>query len=99
MTSTGTLHKSTASTDAINVGTGRGYSVMEMIAAFRAASGRDIPWRLAPRRAGDIGTSVADPARAAERLDWRARRGLEAMCADAWAWTARGTTPDQTGVA
>ena len=71
---------------ALNIGTGRGYSVREMIEAFAAASGRPVPFRIAPRRPGDIATSVADPARAADRLGWRATRGLRDMCADAWAW-------------
>ena len=72
--------------EAINVGTGRGYSVLEMIRAFEAASGCRVPYRIAPRRAGDIATSLADPSRAAERLNWRATRDLDAMCRDAWAW-------------
>ena len=71
---------------AINVGTGRGYSVLEMIAAFSAASGREIPYVITDRRPGDIATSLADPSRAAERLNWRARRDLDAMCRDTWTW-------------
>lgn len=71
---------------AINVGTGRGYSVLEMIRAFKAASGRDIPYVLTDRRPGDIATSLADPSRAADMLNWRATRGLDDMCQDAWAW-------------
>jgi UDP-glucose 4-epimerase len=71
---------------AINVGTGRGYSVMEMIRAFEAVSGRRVPFVIADRRAGDIAISLADPTRAAEQLGWRAERQLEEMCRDAWAW-------------
>ncbi|MEM0947209.1 MAG: UDP-glucose 4-epimerase GalE [Pseudomonadota bacterium] len=72
--------------EALNVGTGQGYSVLEMVRAFETASGRAVPYRIAPRRPGDIGTSLADPARAAERLGWRSTLGLDEMCADAWAW-------------
>lgn len=70
----------------INVGTGRGYSVLEMIRAFETASGREIPFVITDRRAGDIARSLADPARAAAKLGWQARRDLEDMCRDAWAW-------------
>ena len=71
---------------AINVGTGQGYSVLEMIHAFEAASGKDIPFVITDRRPGDIATSLADPTLAAKRLNWRAHRSLEDMCRDAWAW-------------
>ena len=72
--------------EAINIGTGQGYSVMEMIRAFEATSGRTVPYKIAPRRAGDIATSLADPRLSAERLNWHASRDLDAMCRDAWAW-------------
>lgn len=71
---------------AINLGTGQGYSVLDMIRAFEAATGVRIPYRIAPRRTGDVAILEADPSLAAERLGWRAARGLEAMCADTWAW-------------
>ncbi|MFW5752527.1 MAG: UDP-glucose 4-epimerase GalE [Planctomycetota bacterium] len=71
---------------AINLGTGRGYSVLEMVQAFAAASGREIPYTVVARRPGDVAACYADPALAAERLGWRAQRGLEAMCADTWRW-------------
>lgn len=71
---------------AINVGTGQGYSVLEMVRAFERASGRRIPYVITDRRPGDIATSLADPSRAAERMNWRAERGLQDMCDDAWAW-------------
>ena len=71
---------------AINLGTGRGYSVLEVIAAVTEAVGRDIPYEIAPRRPGDIATCYADPSLAAELLGWRATRGLQDMCADAWRW-------------
>jgi UDP-glucose 4-epimerase len=70
----------------VNLGTGRGYSVLEMVAAFERASGRPVPWRRAPRRAGDIAQCWADPALAQTLLGWSAGRGLDAMCADAWRW-------------
>ncbi len=71
---------------AVNLGTGRGYSVLEMIAALAAASGRPIPYEVGPRRPGDIATCYADPALAQRLLSWSARRGLEEMCADGWRW-------------
>ncbi len=72
--------------EALNLGTGQGYSVLEMIRAFEAASGREVPFVITDRRPGDIATSLADPSRAADRMGWRATRGLEDMCRDAWAW-------------
>jgi UDP-glucose 4-epimerase len=72
--------------DAINVGTGQGYSVLEMVQAFEAASGRSVPYVITDRRPGDIATSLADPTRAADRLSWTAERGLDDMCADTWRW-------------
>ncbi|MDX9706035.1 MAG: UDP-glucose 4-epimerase GalE [Azospira sp.] len=69
-----------------NLGTGRGYSVLEMVAAFARASGRTVPYRIAPRRSGDIATCYADPAYAADVLGWRAEFDLDRMCADAWRW-------------
>jgi UDP-glucose 4-epimerase len=70
----------------INLGTGRGYSVLEMVRAFEAASGRKVPYEIAERRPGDIAVCYADPKQAWEVLDWRARKGLEEMCADHWRW-------------
>jgi len=70
----------------VNLGTGRGYSVLEMVAAAEKASGRKIPHRITPRRPGDIATCYADPAAAARLLGWRAQRGIEEMCADHWKW-------------
>ncbi len=69
-----------------NLGTGRGYSVLEMIAAFERASGRKIPYRIVARRPGDAASCYADPSLAAAELGWSAARGLDAMCADAWRW-------------
>jgi UDP-glucose 4-epimerase len=70
----------------VNLGTGCGYSVLEMVKAFEAASGRPVPYRIAPRRAGDIASCYADPALARELLGWRAEKDLADMCADAWRW-------------
>jgi UDP-glucose 4-epimerase len=70
----------------VNLGTGRGYSVLEMVHAFEQASGRPVPYRIAPRRPGDIAQCFADPALAANLLGWRAERGIDAMCADSWRW-------------
>ena len=70
--------------EAINLGTGRGYSVLEMVRTFEAVTGRPVPYRVAPRRAGDAAACYADPARAAEKLGWRTRRDLAEMCESAW---------------
>ena len=67
-------------------GTGTGYSVLQMISAFEAASGRSVPYEIAPRRAGDVPANYADAALAARLLAWRAARGLADMCADTWRW-------------
>jgi UDP-glucose 4-epimerase len=70
----------------VNLGTGCGYSVLDMVRAFAAASGRPVPYALVPRRAGDVASCYADPRLAAELLGWRAQRGIEQMCADTWRW-------------
>ena len=70
----------------VNLGTGRGYSVLEMAKAFEQASGRSIPCEIAPRRPGDIAQCWADPALAQHLLGWKAKRDLGQMCADAWRW-------------
>ena len=69
-----------------SLGTGRGYSVLEMAAAFAKASGREIPYKIVDRRPGDIATCYADPGKAQRELHWSATRGLEEMCRDAWRW-------------
>lgn len=69
-----------------NIGTGRGYSVLEMIAAFEKACGHPIPYEIGPRREGDIAEVMADPARAVKELGWRAGYGLEEMVESAWKW-------------
>jgi UDP-glucose 4-epimerase len=69
-----------------NLGTGKGYSVLQMIEAFSKASGREIPYRFADRRPGDIAACYADSSKAEVELGWTARRGIGEMCADAWRW-------------
>jgi len=71
---------------AYNLGTGRGYSVLEVVAAFERVSGKKIPYRIIGRRPGDVATSYADPTRARRELGWVARRTLDDMCRDAWRW-------------
>ena len=80
-----------------NLGTGRGYSVLDMVRAFEAASGRALPCRIVARRPGGSAQCYADPALAHRELGWRATRDLEAMCADSWRWQSanpRGYDPN-----
>jgi UDP-glucose 4-epimerase len=72
-----------------NLGTGRGCSVLEVVRAFEKASGRSVPYRVVPRRPGDIARCFADPSKAEAELGWKAVRGLDAMCADSWRWQER----------
>lgn len=72
-----------------NLGTGQGYSVLQMLRAFEKVCGREIPYEIKPRRPGDIGTCYADPSLAESELGWKAERGLEEMCRDAWNWQRR----------
>jgi UDP-glucose 4-epimerase len=74
--------------EAFNLGTGRGVSVLELVEAFRAASGLPIPVVVGPRRAGDVSASWADPSRAERELGWRAELGVPEICASAWRWAA-----------
>lgn len=75
--------------EAINVGTGQGYSVLEMVDAFARASGRDIPFEIVARRPGDIARSLAAPDKANKLLNWRAEKTLDDMCASTWAWQSQ----------
>ncbi len=75
--------------EAINLGTGRGSSVMEVLRAFEAACGHDIPYEIAPRRAGDVAVCYADPEKAARLLHWHAEKDLADMCRDTWRWQSR----------
>jgi UDP-glucose 4-epimerase len=71
---------------AYNLGTGKGYSVLEIVQAFEQASGRKVPYEVTARRPGDIASCYADPEKASTELGWKAERGLDEMCADAWRW-------------
>jgi UDP-glucose 4-epimerase len=84
------LHKLRAGSGLVtyNLGTGQGYSVLEVLRAFEKASGRKVPYRLVGRRPGDVAACYADPSRAATELGWTSRFGLDVMCADAWRWQA-----------
>jgi UDP-glucose 4-epimerase len=83
------LHATTGAMT-LNLGAGRGYSVLEVVAAFETACGRKITKSIAARRPGDVATYYADPARAEKVLGWRVSRGLDTICADAWRWQKNG---------
>ncbi len=70
----------------INLGTGNGYSVLDMVKAFEKASGKQVPYQISPRRAGDIAKCFADPTYAKEILGWEATRSIDEMCEDSWRW-------------
>jgi UDP-glucose 4-epimerase len=70
----------------VNLGTGQGYSVLQMVQAFGKSIGRDLPYEIVARRPGDIAECWADPAAAKALLGWSAKRGLDTICADAWRW-------------
>lgn len=72
-----------------NLGTGKGYSVLQVVEAFSKASGRKIPYKIAPRRPGDIATCYADPKKANEDLGWKAEKEIEEMCEDSWRWQSK----------
>ena len=69
-----------------NLGTGKGYSVLDVVHAFEKACGKEIPYEIKPRRAGDIATCYADPTKAKKELGWVAQYGIEEMCEDSWRW-------------
>ena len=75
--------------EVFNLGTGRPSSVLEVIAAFRAASGGEIPFDVGPRRPGDAPASFADPAKARTVLGWEATLTMEDMCRDSWRWVSQ----------
>lgn len=81
--------QTSAGTHVWNLGTGQGYSVLQIVQAFEAASGRPVPYRLASRRPGDIATCYANPAKAATELNWTAKRDLCTMMCDAWRWQSQ----------
>lgn len=72
-----------------NLGTGQGYSVLDMVKTFEKVTGQKIPYEIAPRRAGDVATVYADPDKSACQLKWKARYGLEEMCRDSWNWQSK----------
>ena len=69
-----------------NLGTGNGFSVLQLVEAFSKACGKKIPYKIAPRRAGDVAICYADPSKANKELNWKAERSLEQMCEDSWRW-------------
>ena len=72
-----------------NLGTGNGYSVLDMVHAFEKVTGKKVPYKIAPRRPGDLATVYASPDKSAEQLGWKAEYGLEDMCRDTWAWQSK----------
>jgi UDP-glucose 4-epimerase len=70
----------------VNLGTGVGYSVLDMVHAFEQASGKPVAYKISPRRAGDVAACFADPTFARELLGWQAQRNLQTMCEDSWRW-------------
>lgn len=72
-----------------NLGTGVGYSVLDVVNAFIKASGIDVPYKIGPRRAGDLATCYSDPGKALRELGWKAERGIEEMCEDSWRWQSQ----------
>ncbi len=78
-----------------NLGTGKGYSVLDVLHAYEKACGKTLPYQVEPRRAGDIPTCYSDPSKAEKELGWTAKRGIEEMCADSWKW--QSMNPDGYG--
>ena len=72
--------------EAVNLGTGIGYSVLDLVKAFITANGVDVPYAIAPRRDGDVATCYSDPTKAKELLGWTAEKNVEDMCRDTWRW-------------
>ncbi len=79
----------TTGVEAYNLGTGRGYSVLEVVAAFERVTGVKIPYTVVDRRLGDVAVCYADPTKAKKELGWVAARGIEDMCRDAWRWQSQ----------
>ena len=79
----------TTGIEVYNLGTGKGYSVFEIVAAFKKVSGKKVPNRIVERRPGDIASCYADPKKAKEELGWAAEKGIEEMCRDAWRWQVK----------
>jgi UDP-glucose 4-epimerase len=81
----------TTGVEAYNLGTGRGYSVLELVSAFEKVTGIKIPYKIVDRRPGDVAICYADPTKAKEELGWVATRGIEEMCRDAWRWQSNNS--------
>lgn len=80
---------STTGVDAYNLGTGKGYSVLEVVDAYEKATSRSVPYSVVPRRPGDIGECYADPTKAEKELGWKAEKGIDEMCIDSWRWQSQ----------
>lgn len=78
--------------ETVNLGTGTGYSVLDIVGAFKKANGVDVPYKIAPRRDGDVAECYADPSKAEALLSWRAEKTLEDMCRDSWRWQSQNPT-------
>ena len=72
-----------------NLGTGTGYSVLDMVKAFERVTGKAVPYRITARRPGDLGMVYASPKKSAEILGWKAQYGLDEMCRDTWTWQSK----------
>jgi UDP-glucose 4-epimerase len=72
--------------EAYNLGTGKGYSVLDLVKTFQKVNEVDIPYEITDRRPGDIATCYADPEKAKKELNWKAEKGIEEMCRDSWNW-------------
>lgn len=84
--------------DAFNLGTGTGYSVLEIVAAFEKAAGVNIPYKIVERRPGDVAVCYADPSKAKNELGWTAEKGIEDMCKDSWRWQEKNPNGYETKV-
>ena len=71
------------------MGTGKGYSVLELVNAFSKASGKEIPYKITERRPGDIAACYADPTKAEKELGWKTKYGIDEMCEDSWRWQSQ----------
>jgi UDP-glucose 4-epimerase len=80
----------------INLGTGEGYTVLELVHAFERAIGKPLPHKIGPRRPGDSAATFADPSLALELLGWKAKRGIDEICNDAWNWQSKNPNGYQT---
>ena len=74
-----------------NLGTGKGYSVLDMVKGFEKATGKKVPYKIAPRREGDIATCYADPKKAKEELGWEAEKDINDMCKDSWEYIQKNS--------